>query len=258
MSCAGVQDNLVEYLLGELDPQRRIDVEQHLASGCDECQSELQALTESVDVLWQAVPNQVLSAGFQRELVSRALSTNPANDSIEPAKQSTFPAAHSNHRTSIAIVQALFAFAAGLLLMMFLQSNRETVREITATGPSIMQSRASVNLASPKIPASLEISEKKYENTRLVSLRRKPGSDELKGYVLCDALTREIHLYCFGLQQPPYGTHYVLWLLGPGIEIRAVDRLEVDSGGVCKTAFRWPEEDFRYVKVIASPRTSSN
>ena len=117
---------------------------------------------------------------------------------------------------------------------------------------------SNVNLASPRIPASLQRSERKYESTQLVSLRRKPGSSELGGYVLCDALTREIHVFCHGLQQPPPGTQYVLWLTGPGIEIRAADRLEVDSEGVCKAAVRWPEGDFHFAKVTLEVSSKLN
>ena len=247
MSCLDVQDTLVEYLLGELDAQRRASVELHLANGCSECRAELQTLTESVDVLWQAVPNKMLSEQLQREIVSRVCAVKPASEIAERATIPSRPASIRSRLIRNPMAQALLAFAAGLLFMMYVKPGASG--EMSANRPARGPTGSSVNLASPRIPASLAMSEKKYESTQLVSLRRKPNSSELKGFVLCDALTREIHIYCFGLQQPTNGRQYALWLIGPGIEIRAVERLEVDSEGVCKAAVHWPEGDFHFAKV---------
>ncbi len=253
MSCVDVQDSLVEYLVGELDPQGRASVEMHLSTGCSQCQAELQALNASVDVLWQALPNNKLSKEFQRAIVARAVSSTPPS---QHAARSSVKSQLPFHSLSICgrlfhnpLAQSFIAFAAGILFMIYMKPAARVAGSLIANRPVISMAASSVNLASPRIPASLEMSEKRYERTQLVALRGKPGSSELGGYVLCDALTREIHVFCHGLQQPPSGSQYVLWLNGPGIDFRAVDRLEVDSAGICKAAVRWPEGDFRVVKV---------
>jgi hypothetical protein len=209
----------------------------------------MQALTESVDFLWQAVPNNLLSEDLQREIVARACAVTPVNNVAEPALITSYPASKPARHITSTFAQALLAFAAGLLFMMCIKSGAKFSSDMSFNRPPNAQAVANVNLASPRIPASLEMSGKRYESTQLVSLQRKPGVSELRGHVLCDALTREIHVYCFGLQQPSEGTQYVLWLLGPGIAFRAVDRLEVDSDEVCKAAVHWPEGDFRFAKV---------
>ena len=258
MSCIDVQDSLVEYLLGELDAQRRASVEMHLENGCSECRAELQALTESADLLWQAVPNKQLSKELQREIVLRVCAVKPASEIAEQTTIASHPASLHAQLVRNPFAQAFLAFAAGILFMMYMKPGDKVAGDIIANRPPILKAGSSVNLASPRIPASLQMSEKKYESTQLVSLRRKPGSSELRGHVLCDALTREIHVFCHGLLQPPIGTQYVLWLIGPGIEIRAVDRLEVDSEGVCKAAVHWPEGDFRFAKVTLEVSSKLN
>lgn len=251
MSCLDVQDLMVEYLLGELDSEHRAKVESHLATGCSECQIELHALTESVDALWQAVPNKKLSDSVQQEIVARVRAGAPRVTIDKAAEVSPRTASVPLRLMHNPIAQAMIAFAAGVLCMIFIKTdNKVEVATQRAT--------TSVNLASPRIPKSLQMSEKKYESTQLVSLRQKPDSSELRGHVLCDALTREIHIFCRGLQQPPSGTQYVLWLVGPGIEILAAERLEIDAAGVCKVAVPWPEGDFRFVKVTLEKSSRLN
>ncbi len=257
MSCDDVQDLLVEYLMGELDSQSLASVERHLASGCNQCQAELQALTQSVDALWQAVPAQKLSEEFQRSILTRACSAT----SSEITKHTTLashPASIPQRLYRNPFAQALLAFAAGILFMMYMKPAAKIADDFAASRPPVTKASSNVNLASPQIPASLQMSEKRYESTQLVSLRRKPGSGEPRGYVLCDALTREIHVFCHGLQQPPSGMQYVLWLIGPGIEFRAVDRLDVDAEGVCKAAVRWPAGDFRFATVTLETSSKLN
>lgn len=258
MNCVDVQDSLVEYLLGELDLQRRTIVEQHLATGCIECRSELQALAESVDVLWQAVPNKPLSEELQQGILSRVRAGALADEQTQPVTMVSHPASKRSQLVRNPIVQALLAFAAGLLFMMFFQPSKKTEGEQQSSRRSPAQTGSTINWASPRIPASLEMSEKKYESTQLVSLRRKPDFSELRGYVLCDALTREIHIFCFGLQQPMPGTQYVLWLVGPGIEVRAAERLVVDSKGECKAALHWPAGDIHSVKITLEVSSQLN
>ena len=206
-----------------------------------------------MDVLWQAVPNKPLSEEFQREIVSRVTAVAPASKSeLHPAPVAKRPVALRSGSLAGQIVrspvaQALLAFAAGILCMIFVAPGEDS-GEVVNEPPALMNG-ATVNLASPQIPATLHMSEKKYERTQLVSLRRKPDSSELRGHVLWDALTREIHIFCHGLQPPPSGSQYAMWLVGPGVEVRAAERLEVDSQGVCKAAVHWPEGDFRFVKV---------
>ena len=258
MSCLDIQDSLIEYLLGELDAGHRAAIEQHLAKGCQQCNAEKLALAESVDVLWQAVPHQKFSEELQREIVARVLKTTPVcQPAVQEAQQSR-PASTRSQLMHHPIAQAVLAFAAGILLMICLRPLFTSKHDLSVNHGALQQAGAAVNLASPPIPASLAMSEKKYESTHLVSLRKKPGSSELRGHVLWDALAREIHIFCFGLQQPPQGTQYALWLIGPGIEVRAVERLEVDAEGICKAAVHWPEGDFRYAKVTLEPSSRRN
>lgn len=258
MSCLDIQDSLIEYLLGDLDAGHRAAIEQHLAHGCQQCNAEVLALAESVDVMWQVVPPHKLSQELQREILARVRMATPVCQPAVREAQKSRPASTRSQLIHHPLAQALLAFAAGVLLMICLGPLSTGKRDLSINHGALKQAGAAVNLASPPIPASLAMSEKKYESTHLVSLRKKPGSSELRGHVLWDALAREIHIFCFGLQQPPQGTQYALWLIGPGIEVRAVERLEVDAEGICKAAVHWPEGDFRYAKVTLEPSSRRN
>ena len=258
MSCLDIQDSLIEYLLGDLDAEHCTIIEQHLAKGCKLCSAEASALAESVDVLWQAVPHTQLSEELQREILARVSNATPACQLAVPESQQPRPASTRSPLIQNPLAQALFAFAAGILFMICLSRLSTDRTGLSIKQGALIQAGEEINLASPPIPASLAMSEKKYESTHLVSLRRKPGSSELRGHVMWDTLAREIHIFCFGLQPPPLGTQYALWLIGPGIEVRAVERLEVDSEGICKAAVHWPEGDFRYAKVTLELSSSLN
>ena len=149
MSCLDVQDSLVEYLLGELDSQRRASVEMHLANGCSECRAELQALTESVDVLWQAVPNKQLSEELQRAIVLRACTATPASEIAEKTTVASHPASIRPKIIRNPIAQALLAFAAGILFMMYMRPGAKVVGDVIANRPPILKAGSSVSLASP-------------------------------------------------------------------------------------------------------------
>ena len=258
MSCLDIQDSLVEYLLGDLDTEHRTAIEQHLANDCQQCNADALALAESVDVLWQAVPHTQLSEDLQREIVARVSNATPASQLAVPESRKPRPASTRSQLIQNPIAQALFAFAAGILFMICLSPLSADRIKLSINQGAQKHAGESINLASPQIPASLAMSEKKYERTHLVSLRPKPGSSELRGHVLWDTLARELHIFCFGLQQPPHGKQYSLWLIGPGIEVRAVEHLEVDSEGICKAAVHWPEGDFRYAKVTLEPSSRLN
>ncbi|MDX1927657.1 MAG: anti-sigma factor [Pirellulaceae bacterium] len=259
MSCLNVQDLLVEYLLNELAPEQRATVEMHLASGCSECQAELHILAESVDALWQTIPNQKLSEELHHEILSKVRAATPdAGKQAAAASAFRMSASAPNWLSRSSLVQAFLAFAAGILCMMYVNSRGNVSSDTSVDNAPRVEVTSRVNLASPQIPASLQMAEKKYESTQLVSLRRRPDSTELPGYVLCDALTREIHIFCYGLQPPPSGMQYVLWLVGSGIETRAIERLDVSADGVCKATVRWPAGDFRYIKVTLEKSSQRN
>lgn len=248
MSCSEIQELLIEYVLDELDEVQESQVDQHLAAGCQACQAELQVISESMDQLWRVTPNGNISVDLRREIVARCVADTLPQGGL-PSPQAVRRSEPHRSRLSSSLIQALIAFAAGLVFMMTAQPWVKKAMPIRESQLERLRPEVAVSLATPPIPSSLELSEKKHESTHLVGLRRQTGSNELRGHVLWDSLTRELHLFCFGLRQPPPGTQYALWLIGPGIEVRAAEKLEVDSGGMCKATVPWPAGEFQFAKV---------
>lgn len=258
MNCTDIQDELVAFVLSELNPIERANIERHLASGCCDCNLQLMAIRESVELLWQTVPNNKLTDDFQRQLVTRVL-----NSAAEVEVESVAAELNRTVGKSSLIrtwpVQSLIAFAAGLLIAASLDLGTSDRAGRSFIDASQSNSSETVSLASPQFPGKLELAERQNESTHLVSLRKNAGaSDELRGFVLWDSLASEIHLYCFGLNQPPKDSQYSLWLIGPSIAVRAAERLDVDANGNCKAVFDWPDGEFHFVQVTIEPTSLMN
>lgn len=253
MNCIDIQDSLVEFLLNELDATERSLVQQHLSSGCRQCNAELHLLTESVELLWKTVPSPDLSVELQKQIVARALDDKPFDSGVEPTIAETRNPFRLALWVRSSAPQAIFAFAAGILFMMMMT-------RITSPGKPMLEEdgRSHALMGSQQFPALLEISEKGHPSAHFVALRRQPESHERRGYLLWDKLNREIHLYCFGLERPREGKQYALWLVGPAMEVRVVDRLEVAANGVSKAAVHWPEGDFQFAKVTLESTVELN
>lgn len=258
MNCTEIQNALVAFVLDELSSAERANVERHLASGCTECIMQLNEVRESVELLWQAVPSQSLTDDFQRDILARAVAVAPEAEAVNLASGNLPSAAKHVSWLAYLPIQSLLAFAAGLLISIVFHLMASDSAEQLKTQAIRDGDSNAVSLASPKVASKLENSERKQESTHLVSLRKRVDSSELRGFVLWDSLASEVHLYCFGLQQLQAGWQYSLWLIGPSVEVRAVDRLEVDAHGNCKAVVHWPVGEFNFARVTIEPSSKMN
>lgn len=263
MNCTEIENELVAFVLDELNSADRASVERHLASGCSECILQLKEIRESVELLWQAVPNGSLTDDLQREILARALEVAPEAETIRLASSNwasgnLVSAEKQVSWFSYLPIQSLVAFAAGLMISVAFHSLASGPAEQLNTQAKRDRDSEVVSLASPKVASKLEMSERKRESTHLVSLRKRADSSELRGYVLWDSLASEVHLYCFGLQQLKTGWQYSLWLIGPSVEVRAVERLDVDAHGNCQAVVHWPVGEFNFARVTIEPSSTMN
>lgn len=268
MNCTKIQNELVAFVLDELNSADRASVERHLANGCSECILQLKEIRESIELLWQAVPNGSLTDDLQREILARAVAVAPEAETIQLVSGNLVSGNLASGKLAIGEkqvswfsylpIQSLVAFAAGLLISVAFHSLAGGPAEQLNTQAKRDRDSEVVSLASPKVASKLEMSERKRESTHLVSLRKRADSSELRGYVLWDSLASEVHLYCFGLQQLQTGWQYSLWLIGPSVEVRAVDRLDVDEHGNCQAVVHWPVGEFNFARVTIEPSSTMN
>jgi hypothetical protein len=258
MNCRDIQNELVAFVLNELNLDDQANIERHLASGCSECNLQLTSIRESVELLWQAVPNRRLADDFQRDILARAVAVELPAETTKIATVNLDNADRKVWLLSKLPLQSLVAFAAGLLFSFVFNSMAGDRANETAVDTNGNRASEVVSLASPQIPSNLEMTERQHESAHLVSLRNRAGSRELRGFVLWDSLASEIHVYCFGLKQPQMGTQYSLWLIGPSVEIRAAERLDIDANGNCKAVVQWPVGEFRFARVTVEPSSSMN
>ena len=253
MSCADIQNSLVEYLLNELDDAEQTNVEQHLASDCEACHAELHRLSDSMDLLWQSVPNPPLPPLLREQVLAKCLNTPPS--SCE-SKTSAVHTKLANKSPAIVLGEMLLAFAAGVLLMTTLHLTIKQFgdRSVTSQQAAVKQNQVAnaSRFGTGDTPDALEMSGKPYKQSHFITLHRQSKANELSGQLLWDKLNREIHVYCFGLSTPPAGKQYTLWMVGSQKTVRIVDELKVDAAGECRTVAHWPDGEFQYVQVVLS------
>lgn len=253
MSCADIQNSLVEYLLNELDDAKLADVEQHLASDCIDCQTELHRLSDSMYLLWQSVPSPPLPPLLREQVLATCL-TSPSSACEQKAVATQ---AKSTNKSSAKFAgEMLLAFAAGVLLMATMYTATKQSSDKPAYTPAAFsqrQARDASRFGTDNTPEALEMSGRPYKKSHFVALHRQTKANELSGQLLWDRLNREIHIYCFGLSAPSEGKQYTLWMVGPQKTIRIVDELKVDAAGECRAVAHWPVGEFQYVQVALSP-----
>lgn len=252
MNCAEIQNSLVEYLLNELSASEKATIEDHLASECAACQSELQELSESIGMLWKALPSHPLPTP-QREQIVTACLAKPCHSKLTRNVVTSASSTQSKSLTS-SWLEPLLALVAGVLVMAALRV-AFTKPTVSQTGVAIVAPSTQTNAGSfgtQQTPDSLEMSAPRYKKTQFVSLHRSTKSHELSGQLLWDRLNREVHVYCFGLTQPQAGCQYTLWLVGPSKTVRILDELKIDPSGECSAVASWPIGNFQFIQVALS------
>ena len=251
MKCANVQESLAEYLLNELDDRDKACVEDHVGA-CPACQAELHKLSEAIAILCSALPGRPVSDTLRHHIQSRCNSEPSLVDSMALP-----PASRLESHASAG--EMLWAFAAGILLMAALQIAFATAAIYKASprvAAAIPRPESSATFGANDPKDKLEVMEQRSVRTKFVALHRPTKTDDRNGQLMWDELNREVHVYCFGLPQPPTGMQYTLCLVGKQQTVRIADELKVDAHGACRAVARWPAGEFHSAQVTLSPRSA--
>ena len=248
MNCDQVKDSLVEYLLNELNYDSKTAVDRHLRQGCAGCLAMEREISEGLDALYSAIPEETLTLDQRSQIISgvnaQALRLNIRTDS-------TFTSDHvaaSNAWTSV--LPYLLAFAAGILLMMTIAAIRtpnESVRKDPTVNSSFPSSTFAVGPTT--IPKGSGMPEEKNAKTLLVAMKRTNITSMIEGRILWDAFNHEVHFFGSGIASPPKGMHYVLWLMDENRQTVATNELTLDSTGRCKATAASASNKIRFVFI---------
>lgn len=258
MNCAELQNLLVQYLLNELSDEEHAAVESHLQNGCPACVQEIHELSESMHIVWSALPDRPLPDSLRSHVLEVCLNPNKPT-SFKEARHSAVSSEPVKH--PILWREALLALAAGILLMatwriVFPGTSFGKTSSATVVGRT--QPLADQLRMQPPPPASFSRAAEKINQPLLVSLHSSSEVGDLKGQALWDRVNREIHFYCFGLTPTGPGKRYGLYLLSPNRAVQLSAELQVDSRGECRAVVTCPTDDIQYIQIMSVPIDNSN
>ena len=218
-------DDVGVYLLGALDDDERTRFEKHLAR-CDDCRQAVADLSPAVDALQHSVDPVEPPAELKSSLMAAVRAEPRQAEAAAPSRpaRATHPLAWLRVRPRVAAVAAsalvALAFAGGALLAS-LGGDDATTRTIAAQVDAERQPAASARLTVPQ----------------------KGGGEAV--------------LRATGMQQPPPGRVYTVWLKR-GERLDAVSLLAVDREGSAAAALPASVDGADAVLVTREPEGGSD
>ncbi len=264
MNCEDYQDQLTQFLLGELDQTDSIRVEQHLANGCASCSSEFVQILEGVELMYQAVPVTAITERRRQQIFQQALrAESPAAQSAEAVfsiagshmalRQSEFK------RSSFGLlsVQSVLALATGFLIMCGVQmwvgrnnnsqrSPQQAVNSNKTPGPSALGNA---------LASDAEIRQDSRNAISFISLSPKAAELNVNGYFLADLLSGELHVVGHFSKPPQPHEGYTATVVSSSTE--TVYPLTIEAGGLFKLKVPLPVDPIREIIVRSSTEPSA-
>ena len=202
---ATIEPLLTDYVLGELDPAQRQDVETHMA-GCAACTKEVRELTgafHSIGVAETPVaPPAALKARVLARLQSGAAAVKPAADR-RPPRWTSNPWLFAAAATLIVGLGSLLA-----LSMQRTARLNDALRRADAVYDEITE-----RLSQNDTQADLAVSILTASDMRRVDLSARDGSREAVGRAYLSP-SKGLLIVADQLPEPPSGRVYQVWLIG--------------------------------------------
>lgn len=204
MNCEHVQSNLVEYLLGELDPVTQRKVQEHLSHHCEQCLAELRRLDNGVSILYETMlPDRVDSARVS-EIVASVISRERVAGSTAPEANTGIRSKTWQVLVNACCVAAGFFIATALLAPD--QPATDIVQHSEMTGP-------------PQLTSGL------------IAMEVSEPSNGMSIVFLYDSAKRELHFFAERLFDPQAGKSFSITCARGDGEFLVLKKLSTDNEG---------------------------
>lgn len=271
MDCTECQPLLPEYALGQLTEAERQGVGAHLATGCPHCARVLREAEETWVLLADALPSAAVPERIEAVLRERVAqqrgqrdvkgeSNDPSPASVVPASEGRITAgdgsivngirnwpgfspgeqenslSHARRWSPLHWVLAasvLVAVTVGLVAWIS-RSERDDLSR-----PVILRAEEMERLQD-----DLE-SFHEFVNgprLRLASLHERDRRNAVRGFVVWDHISRQIHFYAFDLPRLAEGRVYRIWLIPEGAAPEAAGALNPRADGTAGVVVDVPNE----------------
>jgi anti-sigma-K factor RskA len=216
MNCDKVQQNLVEYVLGDLRESDIAAIEAHLQDECAACEHELSDVRDGIEAVY-ARPSEIkLETQEIRRIQNTVKELIHSRSQVTASPEFQKPALWSLSH------MALYAasVAAGLLIALLIGP----LENWTSSNSGNRLANSGASTAS--VPFDQE-----EPRVVLTSLKNPNTLGNPTFRVLYDEMNQELHLYCGDLAPPARNTHYELFTLDANGAKRSLGTLEVHPEG---------------------------
>ena len=215
MKCDNVQQNLVEYVLGDLNASETAAIDAHLQEGCAACERELSEVRDEVEAVYAQPAKAELDTAEIHRIQDSVRHLIHSRSSITLAE--TDQPTHWSLRN---LALYLGSLAAGLLTALLI-------------GPleNWTASDAGNQFANSAIPTARAPFVQEEPRVVLTSLKNPSALGNPIFRVLYDEINQELHLYCEDLAPPNRNTHYEIFTLDASGAKRSLGTLEVFDDG---------------------------
>jgi anti-sigma-K factor RskA len=200
---------LEEYVLGTLASADIESVEEHLESGCKECQARLAELGEIVAAIADIVPQQQPSA----DLKGRILASLASQDSTHSRSQP------SRHGSNIVRVLAIISTAAAILLAVW---SWKLSDQLAGLEDLLEQSESHVSRLEMELDAYMDATSLlATPGMQFIDLAGVAPNEQAFGKVVLEADSGQAVVYMYELPPTPEGMTYQLWMMRDGVPTSA-------------------------------------
>jgi len=209
MNCESCQERLSEYLLGELDAPTADAIDQHLLSGCEQCNRELKSVTDSIDLLvlnLEYAPSAADSEARRQvwqDIQSKLKS--PVAEVSHPSVSSEAISSEVDHEYQVRDSSSIGRWIrGGLAASLAIACGFAVATFSMQLGDQKPIPNNDIGLAQPAKP---------QPSVQVIALRPKKKSSVKSGTLIYDVAVNQLHFYTAGLSNPQPGKHYSLWFV---------------------------------------------
>lgn len=241
MNCEDCQERLLDFACDALAPEEQAKVRAHLATGCHDCQEQLDAWRESCAALALSAPRIEPPAALKGRVLARIRESElPAPD---PRASASIAAAHKdwNWRAFVPYVAvSICAIAAGIAAVRWTDHRLEQQAAL-----------------AQEFAQRMREAEESFPSARMRFASHRGADDASTAcYLLLDPTANELHFHAVNLGVPEAGKRFELWLVSREGSFLRVGTLPADAQGNCAATLPLPPNAQDVVRAVVTEESA--
>ena len=262
MNCEQIQEQLVPYVLGELNENENTIIQVHLESKCESCCAELNETYRATEIIFSAVTPEKISDSLQRSILKQAsadsseVKSKPSslsrgingqniesekrknqNQELEPYEANTAVSCHKKRGHFAHAIAFGVSTAAGFLLPFAIQNTVSGTKDLEIPMISSQQKSQQAIASQERLVPDLRALNEAGKRTHFVAARHSDSELDPSGIsanAVVDSIANQIHFYGTNFPAAPLNFEYVLWSRSLDDHVQRLIPLEIDNDGSCR------------------------